>query len=150
MKLMIETMTWGRRSSRRPSTSSWNGVVNASRSAACTQIQLRRAIVANITSPSPLMVSVTGPSDSVPSGSPLRVKISGSAARRNGAARNARRAGRNVPTRAIVAAMSTSTHAMRIARNEPIGSRLTATMNTTVARNFARGSARCSGLSRGR
>ena len=70
MKLMIATMTRGRRSSRSASTSSWNGVVNASSSAAWTLIQLFRAIVANFARPSPLIVSVSGPRSSVPSGSP--------------------------------------------------------------------------------
>ena len=61
MKLMIATMIRGRRSWRSPSTRSWNGVVNASSSAACTLIQLLRAIVANCRRPSPLIVSVSGP-----------------------------------------------------------------------------------------
>ena len=56
MKLMIATMIRGRRSWRSPSTRSWNGVVNASSSAAWTLIQLLSAIVANSRRPSPLIV----------------------------------------------------------------------------------------------
>ena len=40
MKLIVETMIRGRRSRRRPSTRSWNGVVNVSSSAAWTLTQL--------------------------------------------------------------------------------------------------------------
>ena len=60
MNEMIATMMPGRRSARSASTRSWNGVVNASSSAAWTLIQLLKAIVANIRSPSPLTVRVTG------------------------------------------------------------------------------------------
>ena len=78
MKLMIETMIRGSRSWRSPSTSSWNGVVNASSRAACTLIQLLSAIVANWRRPSPLIVRPSGPRSRRPSGSSGRVKISGS------------------------------------------------------------------------
>ena len=61
MKLMIATMIRGRRSWRSASTRSWNGVVNASSSAAWTLIQLLSAIVANWRRPSPLIVSVERP-----------------------------------------------------------------------------------------
>ena len=42
----------------------------------------------------------------------------------------------------------TTSSANRSATNEPIGSRLTVTMNAIVAMNFSRASARWSGLSR--
>ena len=142
MKLMIATMIRGRRSWRRASTRSWNGVVNASSSAAWTLIQLLRAIVANCSRPSPLIVSVIGPRSIVPSGSPVRVNTSGSAASRNGAARNARRAGRNAPTRATARGRRRRARPEPSATNEPTGSRLTATMNASVPTNFSRASAR--------
>ncbi len=148
MKLMIATMIRGRWSWRSPSTRSWNGVVNASSSAAWTLIQLLSAMVANCTSPSPLMVRVSGPRSIVPSGSPDLVKINGTAASRNGAARNARRAGRRGPRRATTETPMTASSAITRATNEPIGSRLTVTMNAIVAMNFTRASARWTGLSR--
>jgi hypothetical protein len=147
MKLMIATMIRGSRSCRSASTRSWNGVVNASSSAAWTLIQLFSAIVANCSSPSPLIVSVRGPMTTVASGSPGRVKTSGSAASRNGAASSARRAGRNGPRWATVESATTPSQASPSAMNDPTGRRLTATMNVIVATNFSRASARWSGLS---
>ena len=78
MKLMIATMIRGSRSSRSPSTRSWNGVVNASSSAAWTLIQLLSAIVVNCAQALAAdRQRRAARGRSWPSGSPGRVKTSG-------------------------------------------------------------------------
>jgi hypothetical protein len=86
----------------------------------------------------------------VPSGSPGRVKTSGSAARTKGRAKNAERARRSGPSRAAVESATRKSQAIPRAKNEPMGSRLIARMSPTVRRNLSRASRRWTTLSRAR
>ena len=123
--------------------------MNESRSAAWTLTQLLRAIVVNSRRPWPLIVRTSGPSSIVARGSPGRVKMSGRAASMNGRAKNADRARRSGPSRARVERPTSASQAIPRAANDPIGSRLIATMKATVRMNFRRASARWTGC-RGR
>lgn len=97
--------TW---SSPRPSTRSWNGVVNARSSATWTDSQEPAVMVRNRRRPSAEMVRSSGPSGTVAMISVWTVKISGNAASVKGSAMTAPRESRNGP-RPAVAEHATST-----------------------------------------
>jgi hypothetical protein len=66
----------------------------------------------------------------------------------NGRAKKALRAVRSGPSRADQDRATSTSHATAVATYAPIGRRLTARMNATVAMNFSRASAACSQLGR--
>ena len=110
MKLMIATMIRGSRSWRSASTRSWNGVVNASSSAAWTLIQLLSAIVANWREALAADRQRERPEiERRRADRSGRVNTSGSAASRNGSGDERPADGRNGPSRAARGAGRRST-----------------------------------------
>jgi hypothetical protein len=106
-------------------------------------------MVAKRRSPSPEMVTLIGPTTTVPSGSPDRVTTSGRAARRKGAARNAERLVAESGSRATRLPTRMAPQARPMATKAPAGRRLTTRMKARARRTLPRASARWAGLARG-